>query len=326
MLRALEELTEARRLADTGHHAAVVDLLEGRPPAELRGSPTLALLYGTAQARLGREQEGTQWVEIALDRSRERGDRSVESRALNARGAIALVAGRIDEAAQYFTQALAAARRDGDHATVGRCSNNLGIIHNLRGQYAQAIGSYTMAIAAFQQAGLRNGIAWAHHNLAITYSEQRDFQRALEETDRAVAEARATDDRSLMALTLRGRAEVRILLRDIEIAAREVQLALQTHREMGDVVEEAQDLRILAAVQTARGENVEAERLLHNVIDSAEAQGRPQLVAEASRDLAHLLLAADRTSEAHDAARAARSFFDQLGAVAEIRKIDKVFV
>jgi tetratricopeptide (TPR) repeat protein len=325
MRGSLEHLNEARRLAETGHHAAVVDLLGRQPPDELSGSPTLALLYGTAQARLGREVEGTRWISVALDRSRERGDRSIESRALNACGAIALVSGRVDEAAQYFTQALATARRDGDHATVGRCSNNLGIINSLRGLYAQAIGSHTMAIAAFQQAGLRRGVAESHHNLAITYAEQGDLQRALEETNRAVEEARATGNRGLSAMTQRGRAEVRMILGELKIAEREIQAALQIHQELNDVVEEAQDLRIVAALERESGDTVEAERLLRDVIGRAEFQGRPQLVAEASRDLAHLLLDTGRGSEAQDIARAARCMFDRLGAIAEVRKIDEVF-
>ena len=78
MLKSLEDLNRVRKLAETGQHAAVVDYLSDRPDMELKESPTLALLFGTAQARLGNHQEGTQWVELALGKSRDRGDRTVE--------------------------------------------------------------------------------------------------------------------------------------------------------------------------------------------------------------------------------------------------------
>jgi len=135
-----------------------VAYLGGRGSRELTESPNLALLYGTAQARLGRHEEALRWVDLALDQARTRAEPALERQALNARGAIALVSGRIDEAADFFTQALMAASRDGDHATTGRCSNNLGIISSLRGRHAEAIGSWAIAGAAFTRAGLRHGL------------------------------------------------------------------------------------------------------------------------------------------------------------------------
>src|SRR2546425_7938505 len=90
---------KARELAAAGHHAEVVEYLGARERSELEDSPSLALLYGTSQARLGRHDEGLRWLEVALDKARKRNDQVVERRALNAWGAVALVTGRIDEAA-----------------------------------------------------------------------------------------------------------------------------------------------------------------------------------------------------------------------------------
>src|SRR5207247_3470059 len=147
----------ARQLAAAGHQAEVVAYLGGR--TELEDSPSLALLYGTAQARLGRPDEGFRWLDLAVDQARQRRDDAVERRALNARGAAAFVSGRTDEAADYFTQALMRASRAGDFAMTGRCSNNLGIISTLRGRYAEAIGSWQMGRAPAARAGGRAVVA-----------------------------------------------------------------------------------------------------------------------------------------------------------------------
>src|SRR5437867_5985169 len=168
---------EARRLSDAGRYAQVVEYLEARDGNELEESPDLALLYGTAQARLGRHDEGLRWLDRALDQARKRDEQAIARHALNARGAVALVSGQIDEAADYFTQALMAASRDGDDATVGRCSNNLGIISNQRGRHAEAIGSWEIAVAAFERAGQPAGVAECYHNLAVTYREQGALDR-----------------------------------------------------------------------------------------------------------------------------------------------------
>src|SRR5258708_5053081 len=199
---------KAQRLAASGNHAEVVEFLGAQSPSTLEESPTLALLFGTANARLGHHAEGLRWLDKALDESRKREEQGVERHALNARGAIALVSGRIDEAADYFTQALMAASRDGDLATTARCSNNLGIISNIRGRHAEAIGSWEIAVAAFERAGSPAGVAECHHNLAITYREQGALDRALAEANRAVAQAETAGDQSLSALALRGRAEI----------------------------------------------------------------------------------------------------------------------
>src|SRR2546430_15298135 len=241
----------AQQLAAAGHHAEVVAYLGGR--TELEDSPSLALLYGTAQGRLGRHEEGQRWLDVALDHARRQRDDAVERRALNARGAAAFVSGRTDEAADYFTQALMRASRDGDFAMTGRCSNNLGIISTLRGRYAEAIGSWQIAVAAFERAGGRQGGAAGYHNLAITYRLQGMPDRALAAADRAVEAAEAGGDATVRALALRGRAEIRALRGELELARRDLAQVAEIRRSLADPVGAAEDLRIAATGPAAEG-------------------------------------------------------------------------
>src|SRR5207249_1435369 len=239
---------KAQQLAAAGRHTEVIACLGVRAATDLDGAPDLALLYGTAQARLGRHDDGLQWLDAALEQARKGGERGVESRALNARGAMSLVSGRIDEAADYCTRALMLASLDGDLATGGRCSNNLGIISNLRGRHAEAIGSWEVARAAFDRARWRQGVAECGHNLAIAYREQGALDRALAEADRAVAEAEATGDRTLWAMALRGRAEIRVVRGEVGLARRELDLVREIRTRLPNPVAEAEDLRIAAMV------------------------------------------------------------------------------
>jgi len=311
----------AQQLAAAGHHVEVVAYLRARGRTELEDSPSLALLYGTAQARLGRHDEGFRWLDLALDQARRGRDDAVERRALNARGAAAFVSGRIDEAADYFTQALMRASRDGDFVMTGRCSNNLGIISNLRGRYAEAIGSWQIAVAAFERAGGRQGVAECYHNLAITYRLQAMPDRALAEAERAVGAAEVAGDETLRALALRGRAEIHVVRGELEPARRDLDEVGEIRSGLADPVGEAEDLRIAAAVRAAEGDVPAADRALREVIRRAEQQGRPQLLAEATRDLAVVLRGAGRSAEAQTAARQARATFTRLGAEGEIRHL-----
>src|SRR5436309_8124207 len=314
-------IDKARELAAAGHHAAVVEFLGGRERTELGDSPTLALLYGIAQARLGRHEQALQWLELALEQARRRGESAVERHALSARGAFALVNGHLTEAADFCTQALMAASRDGDHATTGRASNNLGIISHLRGRHAEAISSWEIAAAAFHRAGQQIGVAECHNNLANAYREQGALDKALAVADQAVATAEAGGDEALFAVTLRGRAEIRVVRSEPELARRELDRVREIRSRLPDPVGEAEDLRVTALVLAAEGQVARAEKSLREVMGRAELHGRIQLQADATRDLALLLRKAGRQKEAIGAAQAAKAIFSRIGAESDIRKL-----
>ncbi|MGE5802874.1 MAG: tetratricopeptide repeat protein, partial [Gemmatimonadota bacterium] len=309
-----------RSLAAAGHHAALVEFLGSRAQSELE-DPTLALLYGIAQARLGRHKQGLEWIDRALAGARERHEHGVERHALNARGAIALLSGNLTEAADSCTQALMAASRDGDHATTGRASNNLGVISHLRGRHAEAISSWEIAAAAYHRAGMPSGVADCHHNLANAYREQGALDKALATADQAVTEAEATRDEALYAMTLRGRAEIRAVRSEPELARRDLDRIRAIRSQMPDPVAEAEDLRIQALVMVSEDQQARAEKALREVVGRAELHDRLLLQGEATRDLANLLRRASRTNEAQAAAQTARDIFARMGAESEIRKL-----
>jgi tetratricopeptide (TPR) repeat protein len=311
---------EAEQLAAAGHHARLVEYLAARE-REIEESPSLALLYGCSKARLGRYEEGLVWLDVAMDKARQVQDQSVERHALNARGAVALVSGRIDEAADYFTQGLMAASRDHDDLTVGRCANNLGIIANLRGRYAEALGSWEIGVAAFERAGLRQGVSECRHNLGIAYRQQGVLDRALAEAGLAVEDAEAAGDQALRASALRGQAEIRLARGERQLARQDLDQVREIRARSPDRIEEAEDLRVAALLLQADGDAASAERLLRDVIGWSDVRRRPQLLAEATRDLAMLLRRAGRHAEARTGARTAQSLFTQLGADGEIRAL-----
>lgn len=312
---------KAQELAAAGRHTEVIAYLGARDASEIEESPNLALLYGTAHARMGRHVEGLRWLDVAVDRARRRQEQAVEGRALNARGALALVSGRIDEAADYYTRGLMVASRDGDVGTAGRCSTNLGIISHLRGRHAEAIASWEIALAAFDRAGWRPGVAQCHHNLALTYRDQGALDRALTEADWAVTEAETSGDHTLWALALRGRAEIRVAQGELGLARRGLDEVRAIRSRVPDAADEAEDQRALALVLTAEGDLAAAEHALRDVILRAEGHRRPQLLAEATRDLASVLRRTGRNAEAQAAARQAHAIFARLGAEAEIRNL-----
>src|SRR5438093_1568023 len=58
---------KAQELAAAGRHTEVIAYLGARDASEIEESPNLALLYGTAHARVGRHAEGLRWLDVARD-------------------------------------------------------------------------------------------------------------------------------------------------------------------------------------------------------------------------------------------------------------------
>ena len=320
---ALETLNVVQRLIEMGRYAVVFERLSMLPPTELESSPTLSLLMGIAQSRLGSLRVGRDWVHKALERARRRGDSPVQARALNVLGAIAFQLGQIDEASEYFIRALAEAERLGDLMNVARCSNNLGAIATLRGEYGKAVGSYTMALAAFQQTRNRNGLAETLHNMAIAYREQNDFVTARETEERAAYEAAVANDAAMLAAIESGRAEVQLFDGDADLAVISARRAVSMHRELGDVAGELEGLRILALSLHRSGEELEGKKMLRDVLARAATLDRPLLAAQTERDFARLLHEEHADAEARDMARRARSRFEQMGSEGEVRRLDE---
>ncbi len=202
---------------------------------------------------------------------------------------------------------------------MGRCANNLGILANLRGDHSAAIASFTRALAAFERAGLVRGTAETLHNMGISYRDNGDYAQALEHADRAVQTATETGDQVLIGQAWSGRAETRARSGDVRLARREAETALVLHRKINDLIGEMEDLRILALTLSTDDDLAGAERTLRDVIDRAESLERPLLVANARRDLAHLLQRQGRHEERKEVAQRARTQFVELGAMGQAR-------
>jgi len=322
MRRSLRPLHEAQRHANAGRYAELLEYLAGISREELERSPTLLLLKGVGHARLGQMDSASAWALSALMRARLLGDRTIEVRALNVSGAIALERGGIREAVHYFARAQEEAMLEGDLATVGRAANNLGIIANMQGEYGRAVGSLTTAIGAYDRVRSDRGIAESHHNLGIVFRDQGKLAEALSAADDAVREATQSGDASLRAQAIAGRAEIRTAAGDAELAIREARLAIEVHRSLQDTVRLAEDERILANALAATGEVDEAVALLSAVIAKADSFERPLLLGSAQRDLAPLMLRRGEFETARDLAQRARGVFVQLGARVEVDRID----
>ena len=271
---------ELRELVRTGRFRDALDRYrqeEGRPiepPADAR------LLAATAATRLGQFADGAALAEQALGRFGARGDLDGKMRALNLLGVLAFERGHLAEAEEYLAEALRLATHLDDSLIAARACNNLASVLHLRGRPDEAVGLYRGALLSYQRVGDRRGTAETYHNLGLTYRQMAEYQEADKAIGQAVRHAEFVGEPSLMALTVTGRAELRVEAGDASVAQPELDRATALAERAGDLVGVAEVGRVRALAALRQGAFELAAREAEAARATAEEHGVALLQAE----------------------------------------------
>jgi tetratricopeptide (TPR) repeat protein len=271
---------ELRELVRTGRFRDALDRYrqeEGRPiepPADAR------LLAATAATRLGQFADGAALAEQALGRFGARGDLDGKMRALNLLGVLAFERGHLAEAEEYLAEALRLATHLDDSLIAARACNNLASVLHLRGRPDEAVGLYRGALLSYQRVGDRRGTAETYHNLGLTYRQMAEYQEADRAIGQAVRHAEFVGEPALLALTVTGRAELRVEAGDASVAQPELDRAAALAGRAGDVVGLAEVGRVRALAALRGGALELAAQEAETARATAEEHGVALLQAE----------------------------------------------
>jgi tetratricopeptide (TPR) repeat protein len=267
--------------------------------------PEVQLLVATAATRLGDLGTGTSLADEALGQFRRRGDWDGSMRSLNLLGAIHWERGETTQAGTFFAEALRLAQELKDSLMLARACNNLASVAHLQGRFDEAAALYRGALLAYQRLGDRRGTAETYHNLGLAYWQAGDWSEGLDAADDAVRHAEVVGDRSLLALAIAGRAEIRVERGDVALAERELDRAQKLTGEAADEIVGAEVHRVrgLAALRRKHWEvaldHAEAAREVALQHDSVQLNAECSWIASrALRGLGRLEEAAQRRSEA----------------------------
>jgi tetratricopeptide (TPR) repeat protein len=205
----------------------------------------------------------------ALDEFRAKADADGRMQATNLLGAIAFERGRVTEAEDRFGQALLLAQELSDSLVAARASNNLASVAHLRGRPDLALSLYRNAMLSYQRLGDRRGTAETYHNLGLTFRDMAALGDADDAANEAVRHASMAGEKSLMALTLTGRAEVQLAKGDRRLARSELDQAHRLAEEAGDELGTAEVSRLRALVALEDGNPADA----HVEVEGGGRQG-----------------------------------------------------
>jgi len=302
-----------RLLVTAGRYREALALfLGGDGPAPAPGAGA-QLLAAQAAARIGEFALACRLAGAAQERCRGEGEYSGVLEATNLLGAVAFEEGRIEEAEACFGEVLAQAEARGLHLLVAKSANNSANVAHLRGREESASGLYQRALNAWVVLGDRRGMAEVHHNLAQYHRRRGDAREAEAACDQAVEAADRHGETGLLALTLLGRAEIRIEEGAFAEATRDIDRAELLAWSAGNALNrlEAERLRALVALREGKA------RCAHVLAEAARVRAVKAgftLLAAETASVAALALRADGREREAGVARE--------GVLAAYRKLD----
>ena len=311
-----------RLLVSAGRYREAVAVFLGGEDPPCRG-PGSQLLAAQASARVGEFALARRLAGGAREGFRVEGGHGEVLEATNLLGAVAFEEGDVAEAEACFGEVLAAAREQGLHLLVARSANNLATVAHLRGREEAARDLYQQALNAWLALSDRRGIAEAHHNLALWHRRRGSVSEALAACDEAVEAAERHGETGLLALTLLGRAELRIDEGFFTEATRDIDRAELLAWSAGNAPNrlEAERLRALAALRQGKAKS--AHLLAEAACRRATEAGFALLAAETASVAALALRADGREREAEVAREGVVAAYGELDAAELLERFER---
>lgn len=319
--RRQDTLRHARALLASQAYAGIALSLGELGRADLLAEPELGFLLATAWRRMGETGRALEMVEALLEPCARRGRDRLWRRRLNLEGALHLDVGEMEAAQGCWSELLASATAAGDDELTSMASNNLGIVLTLQGRWDEALASYNRAATACQRMGDRLGLARAHQNLGITYRELGFLAEADAHFQSAGDHGKAVDADDVVGRAEEERAVGLLLAGDPDLAEATARRALQRFTRLGDPLGQGEARRVLGIIALARGDVVTARRELEAALETARETGAALLEAEVLEALAAVELEdGDDAAAAFLQGKAATSF-EAMGAAAWGRQL-----
>jgi tetratricopeptide (TPR) repeat protein len=222
---------------------------------------------------VGRWDEAERDVRDLVERSHERGDRSMEAEGLDHLGRILELKGSYDEALHYHRSSLKMRRELGDRWGEAQSLNNIGSIYYDRGDYDQGLAFYEEALTIKREVEDRRGEAVCLNNIGNVHCELGDYDRALSFRQESLQIRREIGDRRGEAICLNNIGNVHGERGNYAEALRCHRESLEITREIGYRRGEAICLNNIGNIDYERGEYGEALRSYQESLEIAREIG-----------------------------------------------------
>jgi class 3 adenylate cyclase len=196
----------------------------------------------------------------------------------------------------------------------------LGGLRAMEGKFDEGRQLLAEAKQTFEELGLRlAAVSIDGHFGGPLETLAGDYERAVALMEQSYQQMTASGDRAFASTVAAWLARAQLLLDRDEEAWRGASIARET-AAADDVASQVEGAGVQARVLARRGESAAAEALLGEAWAQAEKTDFLQMRGDARLDLAHVLRAAGRESEAVEAARAGQAEYERKGIIPSIEE------
>jgi class 3 adenylate cyclase/tetratricopeptide (TPR) repeat protein len=283
------EMGRAAELADEALEVVEPDDHEGR---------FMALDRRARVARwAGRESEGEEFEEQALEAARAAGRKDYEARAALQLAGIHISRMEEDKAEPLIARALELAEESGSIVARASAAQSKGQLHRVRGELEEAEGWFTKALDLYRETASASEIAWTSRQLAIVAWKTDNREKAeklLRESIRLLA---PMQERGTLCESQRFLAQVLLAEGRID-EAEKYALAARETVSAEDIASRATTRVALAQVRAAQGRDEEAETLFREAVDIISSSEYCRVLLDVLPPYADFLRARDRDADA----------------------------
>jgi tetratricopeptide (TPR) repeat protein len=270
--------------------------------------------HGSVLRDCGRTSEAEPLYQRSLDVARRIGYEPGIAHSLNCLASLAQRRGDILGATNLVTEALAIADRCGERRLVGMLQQNLGMLADIQGNPALAIAHFRLALRMLEDVNDAQTTCWVLNNLGYLLVREDRFAEAHDAFERGLGIARARGDLMSEGILEGNRAELQLVLGEIDEAYDGIQRSLEIAEQRDDDVRRAGALKLLGAYQRLAGRPTDAVETLRHALTLSAVGEDAMLGAELLYQFGHALDGLKETDNARQVWSAALDAFDRISA------------
>jgi class 3 adenylate cyclase/tetratricopeptide (TPR) repeat protein len=298
--RALTALSEVAASLDgeLGRAAELADAaLEVVEPDDHEGRFTALDRRARVARWAGRESEGEEFEELALEAARAAGRKDYEARAALQLAGIHIGRMEEDKAEPLIARALELADESGSIVARASAAQSKGQLHRVRGELEEAEGWFTKALDLYRETASASEIAWTSRQLALVAwktGNPAKAEKLLRESIRLLA---PMQERGTLCESQRLLAQVLLAEGRIDEAERYA-LASRETVSAEDIASRATTRVALAQVRAAQGRHDEAETLFREAVEIIDGSEYCRVLLDVLPPYAEFLRTRDRDVDA----------------------------
>ncbi len=281
------------------------------------------LRMGHSYRQFGNSELAGDHLQLALTLSDLQGDEGRAGRALNGLAILSHIHGDLEDAECLYHAARKLAHNAGDILTAANIDQNLGSLANIRGNLEGALTFYQSSLALYSQIGNDRGRAGALNNLGMLHIDLTHLDKASSCLEEALLICRRSNEVTIEGVVHINRTELLLARGELDQARNSCDEAFEIVSRLGEHYHRSDALRFYGMIYRETNKPYLAETHLREAIEIASDHKHPLQEAEAQRELALVLRAQERNSEALEALNRSHILFNELRAKQDEADVNK---